>query len=140
MKILLVEDSRTIRLENERALIRAGYEVIPAEDGESALRLTREQVPDLILLDLLLPRMSGMDVLRRLKGDPATSNIPVVVVSGLSGRNRQKLIEAGADDYLEKSEVMPHRGVNLLPKMLEDITCRIRCKRGIGLAPAPATK
>jgi twitching motility two-component system response regulator PilH len=134
VKILLVEDSRSIRLENERALAHAGYEVIWAEDGESALRLAREQTPDLILLDLLLPRISGMDVLRSLKRDMATSRIPVVVVSGLSEKNRQMLIEAGADDYLEKSVIMPDKGVNLLPKLLEDVVCRIQRKRGIGFS------
>jgi len=83
VKILLVEDSRSIGLENRRVLVEKGYEVVWAEDGESALRLAREQTPDLILLDLLL-RISGMDVLRSLKRDRETCRIPVVVVSGLS--------------------------------------------------------
>ena len=95
VKILLVEDSRSIGIENRRALVEAGYEVIWAEDGESALRLAREQIPDLILLDLLLPRIGGMDVLRSLKRDMATCRIPVVVVSGLSEKNRQLLIGTG---------------------------------------------
>lgn len=140
MKILLVEDSRTIRLENERTLMQAGYEVVWAEDGESALRIAREQVPDLILLDLLLPRISGMDVLRRLKSEDATARIPVVVVSGLSQRNRETLLAAGADDYLEKTVLMPEKGVNLLPQLLKDVICRIWRKRGIGLIPTVAAK
>jgi len=131
-----VEDSRSIGLENRRALVEAGYAVIWAEDGESAFRLAREQMPDLILLDLLLPRIGGMDVLRSLKRDAATCRIPVVVVSGLSERNRQMLIETGADEYLEKSVIMPDKGVNLLPRLLEDVLCRIRRNRGIGL-PTP---
>ena len=97
---------------------------------------SREQTPDLILLDLLLPRMSDMDVLRSLKRDRETCRIPVVVVSGLSEKNRQMLLEAGADDYLEKSVIMPDQGVNLLPMLLEDVLCRIRRKRGISL-PTP---
>src|SRR5208283_4167689 len=64
MKILLVEDSRTIRRENERVLRKAGYDVVSAEDGESALVLAREQNPDLILLDMILPRMSGPETLK----------------------------------------------------------------------------
>jgi hypothetical protein len=56
--------------------------------------------------------------------------IPVVVVSGLSERNRQKLIDAGADDYLEKSALMPDKGINLLPKLLVDVVCRINRRRG----------
>ena len=67
VKILLVEDSRTLRLSNERALQKAGYEVTCAEDGESALRCDKEQMPNLILLELLLPGVSGLEVLTRLK-------------------------------------------------------------------------
>ncbi len=64
MKILLVEDSKFLRLATERALARAGYEINSAPDGEEALRLAKEKLPDLILLDMLLPKMSGPDVLR----------------------------------------------------------------------------
>jgi DNA-binding response OmpR family regulator len=60
VKILLVEDSKTIRLENESALKNAGYEVICAEDGESALHMAQQQHPDLVLLDMILPKMSEM--------------------------------------------------------------------------------
>jgi DNA-binding response OmpR family regulator len=136
VKILLVEDSRMMRIENERALVQAGYEVVCAEDGETALRIASEQIPELILLDRLLPRISGMDVLRRLKVEEETARIPVVVVSRLSKRNRNALLAAGADDYLEKSVFMPEKGVNLLPKMLKDIIGRIWHKRGIERIPA----
>lgn len=136
MKILLVEDSRSIRLENERALGRAGYEVICAQDGEEALKYARENCPDLILLDLLLPKMTGMEVLAHLKRDRRTAPIPVVVVSGLSDKNRAKLIAAGADDYLEKGTLMPDKGVNLLPKVLVDVMCRINRRRGVALSQA----
>ena len=116
MKILLVEDSRVLRLSNERALVKAGYKVITAEDGESALQCAKEQQPDLILLDLLLPKVSGLEVLTRLKHSRATAQIPVVAVSGLSEKNRQRLIDAGAEDYLEKSSVISEKGFNRLPK------------------------
>src|ERR1022692_4934084 len=66
-KILLVEDSKFLRLATERALARAGYETSSAVDGEEALRVAREKMPDLILLDMLLPKMSGPDVLKALK-------------------------------------------------------------------------
>ena len=90
MKILLVEDSKPIRRENETALHNAGYEVICAVDGESAVRFAQDQKPDLILLDMILPRMSGPEVLRHLKSDPLTAEIPVVVLSSLSEKNREK--------------------------------------------------
>jgi CheY-like chemotaxis protein len=137
VRILLVEDSKPIRLANESALHKAGYEVISAEDGETALQMAREKKPDLVLLDMILPKLSGPEVLRQLKKDSATAPIPVVVLSSLSEKNRQKLIEAGAEEYLEKGALMPARGVNLLPKMLENVICRINRKRGIAFSDIP---
>jgi two-component system, cell cycle response regulator DivK len=137
VKILLVEDSKPIRRGYESALHKAGYQVIHAEDGEAGLRMAEEQKPDLILLDLILPRLSGLEVLRKLKENKRTADIPVVVLSGLTERNREKLIEAGAEDYIEKSSLTPMRGVNLLPKMLEGLVCRINRKRGIAFSDVP---
>ena len=130
MKILLVEDSKPIRNENESALLKAGYEVICAEDGETALEMARTDAPELILLDMILPKVSGPEVLHRLKSDPATAHIPVVVVSSLTERNREKLVDDGAEDYLEKGTLMPARGVNRLPQAFENIICRIKRRRG----------
>ncbi len=84
MRILLVDDSKTILRANERVLHKAGYEVICAEDGLSAIKAARSQKPDLILLDMILPRMSGPEVLEHLKADAATADIPVVVLSSLT--------------------------------------------------------
>ena len=131
MKLLLVDDSRALRRENQRVLERVDYVVICAEDGESALRIAREQPIDLILLDLILPKMSGLEVLERLKSEAKTADIPVVVLSSLSEKNRAKLIDAGAEEFLEKNSLMPEPGQNLLPLVLEDLLCRIRRKRGI---------
>ena len=136
VKILLVEDSRTLRLSNERALLKAGYEVICAEDGEAALQCAKEQMPDLILLDLLLPRLSGLEVLTRLKHNRATASIPVVALTGLSDKNRQKLIDAGAEDYLAKNAVLPDKGPNRLPDALDALIERINRKRGVPFSPA----
>ena len=137
MRILLVEDSKTIRRENEGALHRAGYEVICAEDGETAVEMAQEKKPDLILLDMILPKMTGPEVLRHLKSEDRTKAIPVVVLSSLSEKNRQKLMEEGADDYLEKGALMPMKGMNLLPKALENVICRINRKRGIAFSTIP---
>ena len=137
VKILLVEDSKPIRRENENALRHAGYEVVCAVDGESALRFARDDKPDLILLDMILPKMGGPEVLQHLKADPITAGIPVVVVSSLSEKNRQKLMEAGAEDYLEKNAIMPKHGVNLLATMLENVICRINRKRGVAFSNIP---
>ena len=137
MRILLVEDSKPLRRENEGALQRAGYEVICAEDGESALEMAQGGHPDLILLDMILPKMTGPEVLRHLKSDARTKEIPVVVLSSLSEKNRQKLMEEGADDYLEKGALMPMRGLNLLPQALENVICRINRKRGVPFSSIP---
>jgi DNA-binding response OmpR family regulator len=135
VKILLVEDSKLLRLTNERTLVKAGYDVISAEDGEEALRCAKEEKPDLILLDLLLPKVSGLEVLTRLKHNRDTAKIPVVALSGLSDKNRQRLIDAGADEYVEKNSVITEKGLNRLPKVLEDVICRINRKRGINFTP-----
>ena len=140
MRILLVDDSRTIRRENESALRRAGYDVICAEDGETGLKLAREQKPDVVLLDLILPKMSGVELLHQLKQDPGTAGIAVVILSSLTEKNRQKLMEEGAEDYLEKSSLMPTPGTNLLPKMLENVICRINRRRGIAFSSIPVEK
>jgi DNA-binding response OmpR family regulator len=140
LKILLVDDSRTIRRENESALRRAGYDVICAEDGETGLKLAREQKPDVVLLDLILPKMSGVELLHQLKQDAGTAGIAVVILSSLTEKNRQKLMEEGAEDYLEKSSLMPTPGTNLLPKMLENVICRINRRRGIAFSSIPVEK
>ena len=140
MKILLVDDSKAMLHANERALIKAGYEVVTAEDGERALKLAQEHHPDLILLDMILPKISGPEVLARLKKDAATADVPVVVLSSLTEKNRQKLIEAGAEDYVEKNSLMPLPGVNVLPKILENLICRINRKRGVAFSNIPLDK
>ncbi len=103
--ILLVEDSRFLRRTNERILTRAGYQVVIAVDGGEALHLARTTAPDLILLDMLLPKIGGPQVLRALQSDPATANTPVVVLSSLPQSNEQKLKGEGAVAYFEKSKL-----------------------------------
>jgi CheY-like chemotaxis protein len=102
-KVLLVEDSRLLRMANERALAKAGYQVSTAADGEEALQAANDKHPDVILLDLLLPKISGPDVLKALKLNPATMHIPVIVLTSLSQKNEDKLLQEGAAAYFEKS-------------------------------------
>ena len=104
MKVLLVEDSKFLRIANGRALIRAGYDVVYAADGEEGLDAARDNMPDIILLDMMLPKMSGLDVLRSLKADPLLKHIPVIVVSGLGQGNEAKLLKEGAKAFLMKSQ------------------------------------
>jgi DNA-binding response OmpR family regulator len=86
-----------------RVATEQGYRVLQAFDGEEALRLVTADRPDLLLLDIMMPRLDGRDVLRRLKGDPATARLPVIVFSA-RGDHSDRLVglELGADDYIEK--------------------------------------
>ena len=120
-KILLVEDSKFLRLTVERALARAGYEMSSAADGEEALRMAREKLPDLILLDMLLPKISGPDVLVALKKDPLTMAIPVVVITGLSQKNAARLQGDGAVGFLEKSALELDKGSEKLLAAVQEI-------------------
>jgi CheY-like chemotaxis protein len=100
--VLVVEDSKFLRADREHVLKKAGYLVLTAADGFEALTVAREALPDLILLDMMLPKLDGPSVLRALKADPATAQIPVVVVTALSQKNEEKLMHDGAAAFLEK--------------------------------------
>ena len=114
MKVLLVEDSKFLRAATAQALTSAGYEVVSAGDGDQAVRLAREHTPSLILLDVMLPKMSGPDVLRVLKNDPATATIPVMMLTGLSQKNAKQMEKDGACGFFEKSDSMLGKGPHSL--------------------------
>jgi two-component system, cell cycle response regulator len=102
-RVLVVEDTETIRLLIRMRLASHYYHVIEATDGEEAIRLASTETPDLVLLDVMLPGIDGFEVCRRLKEDPATAHIPVVIVTALDNRDdRVKGLEMGADDFLSK--------------------------------------
>ena len=113
-KILLVDDSKFLRLATERALARAGYDVSSAMDGQNALQIAREKKPDVILLNMLLPKMTGPDVLKALKKDPATAGIAVVAFTGLSNKNAMRLEQDGACAFLDKAELGLDKGSEAL--------------------------
>jgi len=121
-----VEDSRFLRVASERALTKAGFTVISTSDGEEALRVAMDKIPDLILLDMLLPKLAGQEVLRQLKANNVTAHIPVVVLSSLSQANAEKLKEEGAVAYFEKSHLLLEGAPDLLIKTIEKILARHR--------------
>ena len=121
MKILLIEDSKFQRIANERSLVRAGYDVIQAGDGEEGLRVAREHIPHLILLDMMLPKVSGLDVLRALKLDVLVKHIPVIVLSGLGQANEAKLLKDGAAAFLMKSEKSLENNSMILVQTVEGV-------------------
>jgi len=99
-KILLVEDNEMNRDMLSRRLQRKGYSVVTAEDGEKGLLLARSETPDLILMDISLPVMSGWEVTRLLKANESTRHIPIIALTAHAWvTDREKAIEAGCDDY-----------------------------------------
>ena len=105
-RILVAEDDRFLRKAAEMALKRQGYTVLTAADGEEALRAARSVLPDLILLDLIMPKLNGFDVLQALKKEAATAKIPVIVLSNLGqDRDVQQAMDAGATAYFIKTDL-----------------------------------
>lgn len=103
-KILFIEDEPTLQKTLGDALKGENYEIITASDGESGLKIAQTEKPDLILLDLILPKKDGFSVLQELKKDEALKNIPVIVLTNLEGTaDVEKVLELGATTYLVKA-------------------------------------
>lgn len=102
-KVLVVDDEPNILLSLEFLMQRAGFEVMTAEDGENALERVAEDMPDILLLDISLPGISGFDVLEQLRRDPAHARLPIIMLTA-HGREveREKGMALGADDYITK--------------------------------------
>jgi CheY-like chemotaxis protein len=107
-KILLVEDNEMNRDMLSRRLIKKGFDVVMAVDGEQGVQMAQAEVPDLILMDMSLPVLDGWEATRRLKGETVTEKIPVIALTAhaMSG-DRDKAIEAGCDDYDTKPVELP---------------------------------
>jgi len=119
--ILLVEDDRFLRRAAEATLRQRGFTVVTAADGEEALRQAGTEGLDLILLDLIIPKLQGIEVLRRLKQDARTAPIPVIVLSNLGqGRDIEQAMEAGAAAYFIKANLSLQDLVAEVNKVLAD--------------------
>jgi CheY-like chemotaxis protein len=105
LKILVVDDNVHLQIAFKKVLTSSGYRVEIAGDGEEGLRLARTTRPDVILLDMMLPKLSGLEVLLALKKDRATERIPVIALSGLPSSNDARLRRDGAVSYLQKSNL-----------------------------------
>ncbi len=107
-RVLYVEDEKFFADTVEKVLSNAGYSVKLAADGEAGIKIAKEWKPDLILLDLLLPKIEGFEVLRQLKADLATKAIPIVVLSNLNSEGDvQKAKELGSTHFFVKAVTMP---------------------------------
>lgn len=109
--ILLVEDDRFLRQAAHVALGRAGYHVLTAADGEEGLRLARTAAPDIVLLDLLMPKLSGLEVLAALRAEEATRAVPVLVLSNSSlERTVAEVRRLGAEYIVKAKPLAPRAG------------------------------
>ena len=119
VKILIVEDDLFIRELYDRQLSLEGYQVTTAEDGEIGLAKIAESIPDLLLLDIMLPKVSGLDLLRTIKAKDETKNIPVILLTNL-GQDPviKEGFNLGADGYLIKSAYTPDQIIEEVKKFL----------------------
>ena len=118
-KILFIEDESALQKTFGEILSQEGYEVIPALDGQTGLEMAKTKKPDLILLDLILPKVHGFDVLKQLKEDPETKEIPIIVLTNLEGiGDVDKAIELGATTYLVKAQYSLEEVVEKIKKAL----------------------
>ena len=119
-KILLVDDDKVFIEMYKLRLEASGYEVVVVEDGEKALVSAMDVKPNLILLDIMMPKINGLDVLDILKSTPETKNIPVIILTALlKDVNEVRGLMAGAAGYLVKSEVTPAQVVEKIESVLQ---------------------
>ncbi len=127
VSILVVDDDMDVAETIQRSLINKGYSATVVYDGVEALKAVQEQKPDLIVLDVRMPHMSGMEVCRRLRQDPQTASIPIIFLTALTHLdNKLEGFEAGADDYITK------------PFETRELELRVRAVLRRSLFPAPS--
>lgn len=106
--ILLVDDDLTLREMYDDRLKAEGFDIIQASNGEEAIQKAKETKPNVVLLDVMMPKINGFDVLKQLKEDPETKDIPVIILTALiQDVDRAQGKKLGAADYIVKSETMP---------------------------------
>ncbi|MBI2973781.1 MAG: response regulator, partial [Armatimonadetes bacterium] len=130
--ILIIDDQERSRSLYRALLLREGYEVLEAESGERGLELVKSAKPDVIILDLFLPALSGSDVLERIRADDSTKKIPIIVLSVEGEKDAiQKLLRLGAQDYLVKGFTPPKEVLSKLRTVMQKAGAK---------SPAPSYK
>jgi len=118
-RVLLVDDDAILLEMYKERLEFAGYNVITAKNGEEALAKATETLPHVILLDIMMPKVNGFDVLNILRNTPETKNIPVIILTALTqDTHKKKGLEEGANDYVVKSETMPKEVLKKIEKVI----------------------
>ncbi|MEA2113399.1 MAG: response regulator [Patescibacteria group bacterium] len=119
-KILVVEDDKFLRELLVRKLKTEGFEISVAVNGEEGIKKIQEQLPQLVLLDLVLPGIDGFEILKQIKSDPKTNKIAVIILSNLGQQEEvERGVRLGADDYLIKAHFTPDEIVKKSKRMLE---------------------
>ncbi|MBU0722038.1 response regulator [Patescibacteria group bacterium] len=119
IKILLVEDDSFLLSMYATKFEMENFKVIMAEDGEKAIRLALKEIPNIILLDIILPEINGLEVLRQLKANSITAEIPVILLTNVSQKDKiEQSLKMGAEDYLIKAHFMPSEVVDKIKKVL----------------------
>ena len=122
-KILIVEDDPLMSRMYQKIFTFEGFEVDMAADGEVGLEKARAGKPTLILLDIMMPKMNGLEVLGKLKADPETKTIPVVMLTNLAGeQDAETALAKGAVKYIIKSEYEPKQVTNMVKEILAGYT------------------
>lgn len=128
-KILLVEDDTNLASVYRGRLELEGFTVVEVNNGEDALSSAVKEKPDLVLLDAMMPKISGFDVLDILRNTPDTANIRIIMLTALSqDKDKERAENLGADEYLVKSQVV-----------IGDVVARVKHHLGINTPPAPAS-
>lgn len=121
-KILLVEDDHLLRSLYSKALSKVGFITMEAMDGYRGLEMMIEERPDLVLLDIMIPVLSGLDFIKKAKVDPRISSIPIVTLTGLAEEEIIKeAFKLGAVGYLIKSQTLPQQAVEEVRHYLEEV-------------------
>lgn len=119
--VLLAEDDRFVSDIYKRKLGTDGFDVLFAPDGREAVKILEETIPDLVLLDIMMPFMDGMEVLQKMKGEDRWKKIPVVMLTNLAEKeNIERSISMGADGYIIKAHFTPSEVVQKIKTVLDN--------------------
>lgn len=119
IKILLIEDDPFLLSMYTTKFELEGFKVVSVNDGEKGLKMASSEMPDIILLDILMPKMNGFEVMEKLKADEQMSRIPVILLTNLNQKNEiERGLALGADDYLIKAHFMPSEVVDKIKRVI----------------------